>query len=352
MNIYTYSGNIEHLKAFDDEYQLKSMYTPPINNQRRQLKKISERTCRFCGKKSDETTFKGKPHIISRLFGNNSGVSDYECGKCNNHFSGFESDMANFLGLNRSVNALGVQTPPTFKSYDGNIVAKKNNFNGFEGIEIESNKQGTIQKLDGGIIEFNVIHNPYIPINIFKCLLKIALTVIPDDEVENYKVCFDFLMENNNEEYLAQHAKQIHKGLSGFNVRFPYVLFFRKRNLESKLPTHWIKLYYQDSYIQFYIPCHKDDEVLLRGEEITYPLCPPLIFADTQPQGIAKNYEKVDLSSNVMTKGKTSKLNLTFDENILKEGSNDIHDTHNSDSFNSDEIVKIFLTKNPGLLGE
>ncbi|AZA53767.1 hypothetical protein [Chryseobacterium sp. G0201] len=352
MNIYTYYGNIEHLKAFDNDYQLKGMYTPPIDNQRRPLKKISDRTCRFCGKKSTETTFKGKPHIISRLFGNNSGVSDYECDKCNNHFSGYESDMANFLGLNRSVNALGTQTPPTFKSYDGNIVAKKNNFNGFEGIEIESSKEGVIQKKDGGIIEFNVIHNPYIPINIFKCLLKIALTVIPDYEVANYKLCFDFLMENKNETYFAQHAKQIHKGLSGFNVKFPYVLIFKKRNLESKLPSHWIKLYYQDSYIQFYIPYHKGDKVLQKGEEISYPLCPPLIFADTQPQGIAKNYEKLDLSSNVMTKGKTSKLNLTFDENLLSEGSNNNQETHNSDNFNSDEIIKVFLTKNSGLLEE
>ncbi|AZA51206.1 hypothetical protein EG346_24905 [Chryseobacterium carnipullorum] len=178
------------------------------------------------------------------------------------------------------------------------------------------------------------------------------MTVIPDVEVDNYKFCFDFLMRNNNEAYFVQHAKQIHRGASGFNVKFPYVLIFKKRNLESKLPSHWIKLYYQDSYIQFYIPCHKEDEVLLQGEELIYSLCPPLIFAETQPQGIAKYYEKLDLSSNVMTKGKTSKLNLTFDENLSREGSNNNQETHNSDNFNSDEIIKVFLTKNSGLLEE
>lgn len=178
MRLHTYHENIEHLKAFNEEYQLINIYIPPIDNKKpSKKKKISERICRFCGKKSDQTTFKSKPHIISRLFGNNSGISDYECDKCNNHFSVYESDMANFLGLNRSINALGKQTPPTFKSYDGNIVAKKSNFKGLEGLEIESNKQDKIQKIDNGIIEFNIVHNPYIPINIFKCLMKIALTI-------------------------------------------------------------------------------------------------------------------------------------------------------------------------------
>ncbi|QPQ53854.1 hypothetical protein H3Z85_07970 [Chryseobacterium indologenes] len=307
-----------------------------------QKKKISERICRFCGKKSDQTTFKSKPHIISRLFGNNSGISDYECDKCNNHFSVYESDMANFLGLNRSINALGKQTPPTFKSYDGNIVAKKSNFKGLEGLEIESNKQDKIQKIDNGIIEFNIVHNPYIPINIFKCLMKIALTIIPDNEVPKYKLCFDFLMKNKNEQYFTQHAKQIHRGLSGLNVPIPYTLLFKKRNIGSKLPSHWIKLYYQDSYIQFYLPYYKDDKVLVQGEELTYPLCPPLIFTDTQPEGVAKNYERLDLSSNETTKGKTTKLNLIFDENLRD----------NCDTFDSDTITKVFLTRNPKLLDE
>ena len=351
MNIYTYSGNIEHLKAFDNDYQLKSMYNPPINNQRRPLKKISERTCRFCGKKSDETTFKGKPHIISRLFGNNSGVSDYECDKCNNHFSSYESDMANFLGLNRSVNALGSQTPPTFKSYDGHIVAKKNKFKGFDGIEIESNQQGSIQKSDGAI-ELNVIHNPFIPINIYKCLLKIALTAIPDTVVSKYKLCIDFLMKNKNEVHFSQHAKHVYKGVSGFNVSLPYIMIFKKRNFETKLPSHWIKLYYQDSYIQFYLPYNADDNVLLEGEDVTYPICPPLIFADSQPPGIAKNYENLDLSSNEMTKGKTTKLGLNFDEKLLKDISYNNHEAHNFGDYNSDEIVKIFLTKDSGLSKE
>lgn len=351
MKIYTYYGNIEHKKAFDKEYQLEYIYSPPPNNKRPPKKSISERICRFCGKKSDETTFKSKPHIISKFFGNNSGVSDFECDNCNNFFSKYESDMANFLGLIRSVNALGVQKPPTFTSYDGNIVAKKNNFKGFEGVEIVSNKEGNIQIKEGGIIEFEVLHNPYIPINIFKCLIKIALTVIPDDEVSNYKYCFDFLMKNKYESYFSHHAKQIHKGISGFSVLMPYVLIFKKKNIEGKLPMHWVKLYYQDSYIQFYIPYHIADKDIY-NEEISYPLCPPLILSNTQPQGIAKIYEKLDLSSNEMTKTKVSKLNLTFDEKFLKERNNENLKSKKSDDFNSDAIAKIFLTKDSNLLNE
>lgn len=157
-------------------------------------------------------------------------------------------------------------------------------------------------------------------------------------------------MRNENESYFSQHAKHVYKGVSGFNVSLPYIMIFKKRNFESKLPSHWIKLYYQDSYIQFYLPYNADDNVLLEGEEVTYPICPPLIFADTQPPGIAKDYENLDLSSSEMTKGKTTKLGLTFDEKLLKEKSYNNQKAHNSDDYNSNDIVKIFFTKDSGLL--
>ncbi|MBP1167238.1 hypothetical protein JOE44_004122 [Chryseobacterium sp. PvR013] len=343
MVFYTYSENIEHLKAFDKEYKLEIYYKPPTSYKNLKRKSVSDRICRFCGKDSNETSFKSKTHVISELFGKNSGISDHECDTCNNFFSTFEGDMANFLGLDRSINALGFQTPPTFLSGDKSIKAKRNVFKGFNGIEIRALKDGVIQKKEKGNIEFSVIENSYIPINIFKCLLKIALTVIPDDNISKYKLCLNFIMQNQNASHFAHHAKQIHRGLLGFSVSVPKILIFRKRNFESKLPTYWIKLYYQNSYIQFYLPYYEDDKILSIGEEISYPLCPPLIRAVKQPKGIAKNLEKLDLSSNEKTRSDLKKLNLKFDEDLLIG-------TDNTNNFNSDEIVSIFITKDSGLL--
>lgn len=345
IEFYTYSKNIEHLHAFDKEYELKIYYRPSINNKNLKKKPISDRICRFCNKNSTETSFKTRTHIISELFGRNLGISDHECDTCNNFFSTFESDMANFLGLNRSINALGLQTPPTFLSGDGSIKAKRNTFKGFNGIEIKAIKDGAIKKKEKGNIEFTVINNPYTPINIFKCLLKIALTVIPDKEVSKYSPCLKFIMQDEYASNFAQHAKQIHIGVLGFTVSIPKVFIFKKRDCESKLPTHWIKLYFQNSYIQYYLPYYEDDKTLLVGEELYTPLCPPLIRAATQPIGTAKRLEKVDLSSYEKTKGELKKLNLTFDENLLDEADN-------SDGFNSDEIVSVFITKDSGLLDD
>ena len=343
MEFYTYSENIEHLQAFNNVYKLNIYYRPHTNNKNSLRKPVAERICRFCGKNSSETSFKTKTHIISELFGRNLGISDHECDTCNNFFSTFESDMANFLGLNRSINALGFQTPPTFLSGDGSIKAKRNNFKGFDGIEIKAIKDGAIQKKEKGNIEFLVTNNPYLPINIFKCLLKIALTVIPDEEVPKYDHCIKFIMHNEDASNFSHHAKQIHVGLLGFHVSVPSVFIFKKRDLESKLPTHWIKLYYQNSYIQYYLPYYKDDKILLPGEEMSSPLCPPLIRAAEQPIGTAKRLQNVDLSSYEKTYGELKKLNLTFDPDLLK-------DADNSDGFNFDEIESVFITKDSGLL--
>lgn len=345
MEFYTYSENIEHLHAFDKDYEPKIYYRPPTNNKNLKRKPLSDRICRFCGKNSTETSFRTRTHIISELFGRNLGISDHECDTCNNFFSTFESDMANFLGLNRSINALGFQTPATFLSGDGSIKAKRNTFKGFNGIEIKAIKDGAIQKKEKGNIEFNVINNPYTPINIFKCLLKIALTLIPDEEVSKYSHCLKFIMQDENASNFAHHAKQIHIGALGFNVSVPNIFIFKKRDFESKLPTHWIKLYFQNSYIQYYLPFNQDDKVLLVGEELSTPLCPPLIRAATQPIGTAKKLEKVDLSSYEKTIGELKKLSLTFDADLLQEADN-------SDEFNSDEIVSVFITKDSGLLDD
>jgi hypothetical protein len=318
MQFHTFEGNVDHLKAFLDEYSLQKLYAPPLSGKNRSRRKPrQDMVCRFCGLRNGETTFKSKPHIISRLFGNNSGISDYECDRCNNHFSTFETSTADFLGVNRSIFALGKESIPTYKAPDGTIEVRGGNQFGQEIVEISAMVPGIISSLeDTGQIEMTFTSNSYIPLNVYKCLFKIALTIMPADECQHYKTAIDFLLTGNYTEWFSHWATQVMRCESGSEPPVPYAMLFKKKDVSSIFPTHVFKLYFQNICLQIHLPSYDLDKILEKEESFTMPLCPPLIFIDTWPTGRA-HYSKIDLSSSEKRIGEMQKLYLNFDKDEM-----------------------------------
>ncbi len=111
-------------EEFDSAYKIKR-----IAFSRRDilpgLKPRKERVCRFCGKSSTETTFRRVAHLLPELIGNKHLRSDFECDTCNGFFNKHENDLANFLGISRSIGGIqGKNGIPTFKSTGGTFVIK------------------------------------------------------------------------------------------------------------------------------------------------------------------------------------------------------------------------------------
>lgn len=65
-------------------------------------------------------------HIISELLGNHHLVSNFECDVCNSIFGNYESDLANFLGITRTIQSVkGKKNKiPKFPSYDNQLKAE------------------------------------------------------------------------------------------------------------------------------------------------------------------------------------------------------------------------------------
>lgn len=317
----TYEGNLSHLEAFFKHYHLQDLYIAPKDSRNRgKLKKRSEMTCRFCSKKYPETRFASKPHIISRLFGNNVGISDFECDKCNNHFSKFETSMADFIGLNRSIFSLGKEKIPTFKAPDGSMEARASEIYGNEAVEISAKIPGLISNLtETGKIEVKVKGNSYIPLNVYKSLLKIALSRMPDSEFINYRLALTFLMNNLNSYHFSSQATQVFRSQINGEVATPYCMLFNKKNPNSDLPTHIFQLYYQDSCLQMHLPYRNGDKQIQEMEKLEIPMCPPLVITSEILPGRA-NYEILDLSSSEKKAGEVKKMSLNFDKDKIQEG--------------------------------
>jgi hypothetical protein len=309
----SYEGNHIQCDAFFKEYEVLDIYIAPKDPKNRtKLKKRSERICRFCGKNQPDTTFASKPHIISRLFGNNSGISDFECDKCNNHFSKFETSTADFIGVNRSIFSLGKEAIPTFKAPDGSLEARASEIYGYEAVEISAKMPGVITSLTGtGKIEMQVKGNSYIPLSVYKSLLKIALTIMPERDFIAYKLAVAFLMKDLNSERFSFHATQIFRSQIGGEVASPYCILFRKKEAGSELlPTHIFQLYYQDSCLQFHLPYRDGDKRLEDMKNMVVPMCPPFVITSENLPGVAK-YEILNLSASEKITGEV-KIKSSF----------------------------------------
>ncbi|MFV0468355.1 MAG: HNH endonuclease, partial [Dysgonomonas sp.] len=81
---------------------LSDNYTPLVcyhlnNDNKTHLGEKKDKTCRFCGNKHPEVTFKMVTHAIPEFTGNKTLISEYECDICNGLFSQMETQMSNYM---------------------------------------------------------------------------------------------------------------------------------------------------------------------------------------------------------------------------------------------------------------
>jgi hypothetical protein len=212
-------------------------------------------------------------------------VSDFECDACNEFFSAFENDLANFLGPLRTIhNVQAKDKVPTFKSVGREIEARKEEFYGVkEGIKIArigADEQSFRRNEETGALEITYTKHAYSPIKVYKALLKIALSVLPAEHTQNYARLARLLLEDK-EHKLAPFA-QVALTHSPYDVTVPRCYVFKKRDPELDAPTHVVALYFQSYIFEIHVPLNEQDLVLgyYRGRDTTLRLCPPLYSID------------------------------------------------------------------------
>jgi len=94
---------LKQARAFLDQYELQEI----IGSAKKLtiLGNATQQRCRFC-KLMTPVTFNNVAHIIPDFMGNRYVSSNFECDACNSLFSRYESSLANFLGLSRTVSQI------------------------------------------------------------------------------------------------------------------------------------------------------------------------------------------------------------------------------------------------------
>ncbi len=241
---------LRDLKALTDEYDI--LISTEIDYNRPQpkiyLSDIVRKKCRFCKKEFPDVKFSSIAHAIPEFTGNKNLISKFECNNCNQFFSKLESEFANFM---LPYNALG------------GVKKKGNNPTKYkQDIIIHHPKENTIQvdnfpqelHPDTKEVDLKLNIPSYIPDYIYRCLVKIGLTLIPENVIEKYQETLAWLMDiSSNTTFPASTIFSVFPFSNPHN-KIRCVVFSKKEVVNREIPNTLLILSYQNFSFQTFFP--------------------------------------------------------------------------------------------------
>ena len=272
---------------------------------------IEPRKCRFCGETSD-LFFKTDTHLISELLGENNFFSNDECDKCNSLFSKYESQLAilarPFLTL---TNTKTKSKTPTFQS--------RTDFENQTRTTIQVDKS-TSQRImtanpqdvvinENGTFEI-ILRNPeFRPTQVYKALCKMALGIMPLNEIGDNKDYFDWLI---GEKELFEISHGFLTKLFTIYSKSPSVMLYQSKKLideNYEYPEFIGIVYFANVVIQFCLPI-SNRLLKLHKEEYKLNLT---IFPAFAHDGITQQNQKTTITHINLTQ----KEKIKYDEKFI-----------------------------------
>ncbi|MGU7776373.1 HNH endonuclease [Burkholderia sp. MR1-5-21] len=136
--------------------------------------------CRYCGKTSADVTFSNVSHAFPEQIGNKKLVDLRECDVCNTHFATTADDhFAKWTLANRAVGRIkGKKKVPSYESNGFRIDHKQGDLN----IRVRDGDPRVKLDPEGKHLQMVFQRQPYVPMGVFKCFVKMALAVLPEPE--------------------------------------------------------------------------------------------------------------------------------------------------------------------------
>lgn len=302
----------EYMMAF-----LENNYIPLVNHHLNEDDKVylgekDNRTCRFCKKDKTETTFNSVAHAIPEFVGNKKLIAYYECDVCNSKFSRLmESHMGNYMNLWHTLSQVrGKKKIPSFKTTQD----KSRIDIGTENVKIEDHEGDSIFTIDKEkkTITITAKRRSYVPIAIHKTLTKMALTIMPEEDLKDFKTTMAWINEEDHEK--SPHDLKVLPFLMSIapGIKpFPFVscmLFKRKENHIDPVPHMVFLLAYGNFAFQIFLPLCSQDQKLQGGEmKLTY------IPTPLDMNGIRVTRNQLDMSSKEKVKEDEESVVLQFE---------------------------------------
>ncbi len=248
--------------------------------------------CRFCKKSREETTFTEKTHLLSKALGNYNYYSHDECDDCNKLFGIRENDLARYFGVSRTFDHIRTdRSAPKFESATGQVGAKKI---GPEVYYVYKKRDGEDFQVDlaAGKASVSMDSQKFRPDFVYLSLLKMALAIMPLDDILNYDAAFKMLLKPDEYPEI-NYLKRVCVTETGIVIARPFAQLFKKRPEieEHGLVEHLFCLYVGHMMFETLIPGFISDQAKI-GNNIQMAVAPyiQLNTVDTHDGIVEKRY--------------------------------------------------------------
>lgn len=271
-------------------------------------------TCRFCEKSRPEVTFSKGAHAIPESLGNKSLESTYECDACNEIFgSGIENDLGNWSKpLRTMLRIRGKRGVPTLKKGgDGPGWRIEYDDTGFYISSYENDPIFELDEVNQRVL-YTLRRDSYTTVGVLKAFMKIGLTLMPDEEISNFKALKRWIL-------CADHSRTFADRMIVLRISEPGPMptdvirawILRRKPQQTRVPYTLLVLNLGNETYQVALPAPSHDAQLV-GEQVTvlpYPTPTTLETAFMGPPA----FEQLSLSGRDVIRGDTLQFAMGYE---------------------------------------
>ncbi len=239
--------------------------------------------CRFCGNDRLSGKFRNDSHLFPELLGNRYLLSYFECDDCNEVFKKYDDSLGKYLGFYRTLSQTKGKQIPKFKDPGTGIQAMDEN--GILNLIIPD-QAALDNSLESKEMILRVNNQPHIPLNTYKALTKMAVSMLEANEINlPNKIC-DFLLNKIRVVNIA--STEIFKVCMDFMpapmfVKDPIGILYKRIKQNEYIPGYIFQLLYKQISLQIFIPFHKIDEHIYAEKHVgTIPFAPVVVPLEIQ----------------------------------------------------------------------
>jgi len=284
----------ERLQYYEDNYDI--LYGGFLGRGKKIFIGKKNQKCRFCFRDNKSTTFRNSSHAIPELLGNKQLILLNECDECNTFFADeLEDHLDKYTKPIRLTSLIKGKTRiPKYRSFD-----KMDRIEFSEMLTVKSSANSKIICVNEKekVLNINMDVEPYLPVAVYKAFVKMALSIINDeDELGAFQNTIKWIKNVNHSQFILYPLKIMKMRIPGLILNSLFVLMMRRKD-DRKVPYSLFIITIGNYVYQMIIPSEKD---LLWGEDLEFAIpFPPMPYNQNilsgKPECQVEDFSGIDI---------------------------------------------------------
>jgi hypothetical protein len=279
----------QKISWYDEHYKVVQLGSTGGENRSVYLPQDGTGRCRYCDKKAPDVAFRTKAHAFPEQIGNKTLVDLAECDDRNKHFGNMlDNDFAKWTQPWRSAfRVIGSSGIPTTKSRDRKMRIEADDISNLR-LFVSRIDENRLFDSDDKLLRLKVDRPAYVPMGVFKCMVKMSLAVMPEVYARECGHLKKWILEPTHT-FESYRFRPLIVLLQLVPVPMPagvitYALL-RRTNDDDAIPYMIFVLQFSHVQLQIALPMHEQDGAFVDGapfELVPFPNLGGLVDVETK----------------------------------------------------------------------